>query len=85
MQDRNETGAGHKPSLVLAAHLTRRGIAVPRADDRGWGGPPEEVMEAGAFGYLLKPFRLEELDELVERAQICHETMGASSGAPIRV
>jgi uncharacterized protein len=46
MQDRDETVAGHKPFLVLADHLTRRGIAVLRADDRGWGGPPEAFMRA---------------------------------------
>ena len=30
--------ADHKPFLVLADHLTRRGIAVLRVDDRGVGG-----------------------------------------------
>jgi fermentation-respiration switch protein FrsA (DUF1100 family) len=34
-QDRDETIFGHKPFLVLADHLTRRGIAVLRYDDRG--------------------------------------------------
>ena len=37
-QDRDETIAGHKPFLVLADHLTRRGLAVLRVDDRGVGG-----------------------------------------------
>jgi pimeloyl-ACP methyl ester carboxylesterase len=37
-QDRNETIVGHRPFLVLADHLTRRGIAVLRVDDRGMGG-----------------------------------------------
>jgi uncharacterized protein len=37
-QDRDETILGHKPFLVLADHLTRRGIAVLRVDDRGMGG-----------------------------------------------
>ena len=37
-QDRNETVAGHRPFLVLADHLTRKGIAVLRVDDRGMGG-----------------------------------------------
>ena len=46
MQDRDETVAGHKPFLVLADHLTRRGVAVLRADDRGWGGPPAEFLKA---------------------------------------
>jgi hypothetical protein len=36
-QDRDETTAGHKPFLVLADYLTRRGIAVLRVDDRGTG------------------------------------------------
>jgi pimeloyl-ACP methyl ester carboxylesterase len=37
-QDRDETALGHKPFLVLADSLTRRGLAVLRADDRGVGG-----------------------------------------------
>jgi pimeloyl-ACP methyl ester carboxylesterase len=37
-QDRDETVFGHKPFLVLADDLTRRGIAVLRVDDRGVGG-----------------------------------------------
>ncbi len=37
-QDRNEALLGHKPFLVLADYLTRRGIAVLRVDDRGVGG-----------------------------------------------
>lgn len=36
-QDRDETIFMHKPFLVLADHLTRRGIAVLRYDDRGVG------------------------------------------------
>jgi pimeloyl-ACP methyl ester carboxylesterase len=38
VQDRDETLLGHKPFLVLADHLTRRGYAVLRVDDRGWAG-----------------------------------------------
>lgn len=34
-QDRDESLMGHRPFLVLADHLTRRGIAVLRYDDRG--------------------------------------------------
>ncbi len=37
-QDRDETLFGHKPFLVIADYLTRRGIAVLRYDDRGVGG-----------------------------------------------
>jgi pimeloyl-ACP methyl ester carboxylesterase len=36
--DRDETIFGHKPFLVIADYLTRRGIAVLRVDDRGVGG-----------------------------------------------
>lgn len=36
-QDRDETVAGHRPFLVLADHLTRKGIAVLRYDKRGIG------------------------------------------------
>jgi hypothetical protein len=34
-QDRDESIAGHRPFLVLADHLARRGIASLRNDDRG--------------------------------------------------
>ncbi len=37
-QDRDEALAGHRPFLVLADDLTRRGVAVLRCDDRGVGG-----------------------------------------------
>jgi uncharacterized protein len=37
-QDRDATMFDHKPFLVLADALTRRGIAVLRVDDRGVGG-----------------------------------------------
>ena len=37
-QDRDETIIGHKPFLLLADYLTRRGVAVLRVDDRGVGG-----------------------------------------------
>ncbi len=43
-QDRDETLMGHKPFLVLSDYLTRRGIAVLRADDRGIG------KSTGSFG-----------------------------------
>ena len=37
-QDRDETIFGHKPFLVIADALTRKGLAVLRVDDRGAGG-----------------------------------------------
>ncbi|MEJ2538471.1 MAG: alpha/beta fold hydrolase [Gemmatimonadota bacterium] len=45
-QDRDETLLGHKPFAVLADHLTRRGIAVLRYDDRGVGGSAGEFASA---------------------------------------
>lgn len=36
-QDRDESIAGHRPFLVLADHLTRKGVAVLRFDKRGIG------------------------------------------------
>ncbi len=48
-QDRDETIFSHKPFLVIADHLTRRGIAVLRVDDRGVGGStdkgPDETLD----------------------------------------
>lgn len=37
-QDRDETIFEHKPFLVIADDLTRKGVAVLRVDDRGVGG-----------------------------------------------
>lgn len=45
-QDRDETLFGHKPFLVLADYLTRRGIAVLRVDDRGVGGSTGDTFQA---------------------------------------
>lgn len=45
-QDRDETILGHKPFLVLADYLTRRGIAVLRVDDRGVGGSTGNLQDA---------------------------------------
>src|SRR5215213_359818 len=37
-ENRDELVFGHRPFLILADYLTRRGIAVLRVDDRGVGG-----------------------------------------------
>lgn len=42
VQNRDEELFGHKPFGVIADHLTRRGIAVLRYDDRGFGASDEE-------------------------------------------
>ncbi|MBK9304194.1 MAG: alpha/beta hydrolase [bacterium] len=45
-QNRDEELFAHKPFLVLADHLTRAGVAVLRADDRGVGGSTGSVSLA---------------------------------------
>lgn len=45
-QDRDETLFEHKPFLVIANSLTRRGIAVLRVDDRGVGGSTGNLATA---------------------------------------
>jgi hypothetical protein len=45
-QNRDETVMGHRPFLIIADHLTRRGIATLRVDDRGVGGSTGNVMNA---------------------------------------
>jgi hypothetical protein len=45
-QDRDEALFGHRPFLVLADYLTRRGIAVLRVDDRGVGGSKGDFANA---------------------------------------
>lgn len=63
-QDRDETVFGHKPFLLIADYLTRRGIAVLRCDDRGTGKSTGRFSGAttadfsldaeGAFSGLVK-------------------------------
>lgn len=50
-QDRNETIMGHRPFLVLADALTRKGIAVLRVDDRGMGGSDQGQLTATSANY----------------------------------
>jgi hypothetical protein len=45
-QDRDESLMGHRPFLVLADYLTRRGIVVLRADDRGVGKSTGDFSKA---------------------------------------
>lgn len=50
-QDRDEAVAGHRPFLVLADYLTKKGIAVLRVDDRGVGGSEGDPMAATAENF----------------------------------
>lgn len=45
-QDRNEELMGHKPFMVIADYFSRRGIAVLRYDDRGFGASTGEYNTA---------------------------------------
>ena len=45
-QDRDETLFEHKPFLVIADDLTRRGVAVLRVDDRGVGGSTGDTAKS---------------------------------------
>jgi imidazolonepropionase-like amidohydrolase/pimeloyl-ACP methyl ester carboxylesterase len=49
--DRDETIFGHKPFLVLADYLTRRGIAVLRVDKRGVGGSSGSTREGTSAAF----------------------------------
>jgi pimeloyl-ACP methyl ester carboxylesterase len=51
-QDRDESLLGHKPFLVLADDLTRRGIAVLRVDDRGVGGSTGNSVTATTADFV---------------------------------
>lgn len=44
-QDRDESGFGHKPFLIIADYLSRKGVAVLRYDDRGVGGSSGDHLQ----------------------------------------
>src|SRR5690606_2784215 len=50
-QDRNSELLGHKPFLVLADDLTKKGIAVLRVDDSGTGGSEGIANDTGFDGF----------------------------------
>ena len=52
-QDRDETVFGHKPFLVLADALSRRGVAVLRVDDRGVGGSTGPAATATSADFAI--------------------------------
>lgn len=52
-QDRDEQLLGHRPFLVLADHLTRRGIAVLRYDDRGYGKSTGRFQDATSSDFAV--------------------------------
>ncbi|CUU38622.1 hypothetical protein GXSOP10_14212 [Armatimonadetes bacterium GXS] len=51
-QNRDEEIFGHKPFLVLADYLTRRGFATLRMDDRGVGGSTGDMSRATTLDFV---------------------------------
>ncbi|MFO7655130.1 MAG: alpha/beta hydrolase [Candidatus Krumholzibacteriia bacterium] len=80
-QDRDETVFGHRPFLVLADHLTRRGIAVLRLDDRGVGASTGDFAAATTEDFAADALAaLEYLSQLPEVAGGCTGILGHSEG-----
>lgn len=52
-QDRDEQLLGHRPFLVLADHLTRRGVAVLRYDDRGFAKSTGRFVDATSSDFAV--------------------------------
>ena len=50
-QNRNEELLGHQPFLVLSDHLTRKGIAVLRYDDRGIAGSEGDFSTSTTYDF----------------------------------
>ena len=73
-QDRDEAVFGHRPFLVLADYLTRRGIAVLRVDDRGVGASTGDFGDATALDYASDA--MAGVTFLKSRKEINHELIG---------
>lgn len=73
-QDRDETVAGHKPFLILADALSRRGVAVLRVDDRGMGGSTGPVVTATSADFAVDAGA--SVAFLSGRPEIAHDRIG---------
>ncbi len=73
-QDRDETIFEHKPFAVIADYLTRNGIAVLRADDRGVGGSEGNIRDATSEDFAGDV--IAGLEFLKTREEIDHSKMG---------
>jgi pimeloyl-ACP methyl ester carboxylesterase len=73
-QDRDETILGHKPFMVLADYLTRRGIAVLRVDDRGVGGSTGSTPQSTTADFVEDV--LTGVEYLKGRKEIDHAKIG---------
>jgi pimeloyl-ACP methyl ester carboxylesterase len=80
--DRDETIFGHKPFLVLADFLTRRGIAVLRVDKRGVGGSTGSTREGTTAAFADDV--LAGVEFLKKRSDISHVGLiGHSEGGSV--
>ncbi len=79
-QDRDESLANHKPFLVLADYLTRKGIAVLRCDDRGTGKSTGDHAKANSVDFAgdvrAQIAFLKELKDIREIGLIGHSEGG---------
>ncbi len=73
-QNRDEEIFGHKPFKVIADHLTRKGIAVLRYDDRGVGSSGGNAAESTTED--LAGDARSAMDYLLTRSEIDHSKMG---------
>lgn len=73
-QDRNEAIMNHKPFLVLADYLTRKGIAVLRYDDRGFGKSGGDFSKATTQDFVSDA--LAAADYLLSRNEINKKEIG---------
>lgn len=73
-QDRDSTIFGHRPFLVLADYLTRKGIAVLRVDDRGIGGSDLGSLSATTENFVGDV--LAEVEYLKSRREINPNQIG---------
>jgi DNA-binding NtrC family response regulator len=51
---------------------------LPSAEDEGG----KEFLDLGAFAYFSKPFKLEEIEEAIERAIVRHQELAALNRGP---
>jgi uncharacterized protein len=73
-QNRDEQLLGHKPFLVIADFLTRNGIAVLRADDRGVGSSTGNFVTATTGDFAEDG--LAGIEYLKTRKEVNHQMMG---------
>lgn len=73
-QDRDSTIVGHRPFAVIAHHLTARGIAVLRYDDRGVGGSEGNPLTSDSSDYAEDAALV--LDMLADDARIDNDRVG---------